>query len=270
MTEPAARTALRADCSRCVGLCCVVPAFSRSSDFAIDKPARTPCPHLALDFGCSIHTELRDRGFAGCTVYDCFGAGQRVVQELYDGRDWGTSPELDQTMKESMFAAFEVVERLHELLWYLADALSRPAAAPLRAELEGLRDRIERAVTSPDGAEVSVLQSRVDPLLGEVSTLVRSGADGPDLRGVDLVGQDLRGRELRGAGLRGALLLGADLRGVDLAQADVLGADLRGARVGGADLSGALFLTQFQVNAAAGNAETRLDATLDRPPHWAS
>ncbi|HEY3438708.1 MAG TPA: pentapeptide repeat-containing protein, partial [Actinotalea sp.] len=35
---------LVADCSRCAGLCCVVPAFVRSADFAITKPAQTPCP----------------------------------------------------------------------------------------------------------------------------------------------------------------------------------------------------------------------------------
>ncbi|MGI9156144.1 MAG: pentapeptide repeat-containing protein, partial [Marmoricola sp.] len=145
---------------------------------------------------------------------------------------------------------------------------SRPAAASLRSELEGLRSRVERAVASPDSDEVTTLQSRVDPLLGEVSTLVRAGTDGPDLRGADLAGQDLRERDLHSAGLRGALLLGTDLRGVDLAEADLLGADLRGARVDGADLSLALFLTQFQVNAARGDEQTRISATLDRPPHW--
>jgi hypothetical protein len=36
-----ARRDLTADCSRCVGLCCVVPAFAASADFAIDQPAGT-------------------------------------------------------------------------------------------------------------------------------------------------------------------------------------------------------------------------------------
>ena len=66
---------LRADCARCFGLCCVAPAFAASADFAIDKPAGQACPHLAGDFRCGIHDELRPRGFPGCTVYDCFGAG---------------------------------------------------------------------------------------------------------------------------------------------------------------------------------------------------
>ena len=82
--EPAsladARADLRADCGRCAGLCCVAPAFVASADFAIDKPAGRPCPKLSSDFSCSIHDSLREHGFPGCAVFDCFGAGQQVVQ----------------------------------------------------------------------------------------------------------------------------------------------------------------------------------------------
>jgi hypothetical protein len=31
------RARLRTDCDRCLGRCCVVPAFAASADFAIDK-----------------------------------------------------------------------------------------------------------------------------------------------------------------------------------------------------------------------------------------
>nr|BFE68040.1 hypothetical protein GCM10020092_013410 [Actinoplanes digitatis] len=64
---------LRADCGRCAGLCCVAPAFARSADFAIDKPAGRPCPNLAEDFRCGIHERLPEKGFRGCVVFDCFG-----------------------------------------------------------------------------------------------------------------------------------------------------------------------------------------------------
>ncbi|RQX15913.1 oxetanocin A resistance protein, partial [Micromonospora arida] len=43
---PSGAAQLRADCGRCFGLCCVVPAFAASADFAIDKPAGSPCPNL--------------------------------------------------------------------------------------------------------------------------------------------------------------------------------------------------------------------------------
>ncbi|MDN5751100.1 MAG: hypothetical protein L0H64_21755, partial [Pseudonocardia sp.] len=124
---------LRADCARCAALCCVVPAFAKSADFAIDKPAGTPCPNLGSDtgggdFGCGIHDELRDRGFPGCTVYDCFGAGQQVVQVTFGGRDHRSSPEL----AGPMFAVFPTMRVLHELRWYLTEALTFEVAPALR------------------------------------------------------------------------------------------------------------------------------------------
>jgi hypothetical protein len=252
------RSELRADCAACAGLCCVVPAFTASSDFAIDKPSGVPCPNLAVvDFGCTIHSELPERGFSGCTVYDCFGAGQRVVQQHFDGRTWRTSPEI----REEQFATFEVVERLHELLWYLEDAASRRLPRDLREEVEGLRSSVQGAAAEPHERDVVPLQLRADALLGEVSGAVRRG--GRNLRGHDLAGRDLRDDGLADADLRGALLLGANLRGVDLGLADLLGADLRGADLRGADLSESLFLTRFQLR--AGHCD---DTTL--VPDWAS
>jgi hypothetical protein len=254
------RADLRADCGSCAGLCCVVPAFTASSDFAIDKPSGVACPHLATDdFGCTIHADLRDRGFPGCTVYDCFGAGQRVVQEHFGGRTWRTSPEI----RDEQFATFETVERLHELLWYLLEAAERPAARPVHGEVESLREAIESAIASPRQVAVATFQLRADPLLGEVSDLVRRGAGGRELRGYDLSGQDLRGSDLVAANLRGGVLLGCDLRNVDLADADLLGADLRGADLRGADLRESLFLTRFQLR--AGRTD---DTTL--VPAWAA
>lgn len=80
----AGQTNLLADCSSCFGLCCVALPFSKSSDFATNKNAGDPCKNLQEDFGCGIHTGLRKKGFTGCTVYDCFGAGQKVSQQTYD------------------------------------------------------------------------------------------------------------------------------------------------------------------------------------------
>ena len=68
--------------------------------------------------------------------------------------------------------------------------------------------------------------------------------------------------------LGGALLLGADLRGAGLECADVLGADLRGADLRGSRLTDALYLTQTQIGAAAGDPSTSIPGDLDRPAHW--
>ena len=97
---------LRADCTRCFALCCVAPAFTASAAFAITKDAGRPCPNLAQDFRCGIHTRLRERGFAGCTVYDCFGAGQQVSQVTFGGQDWRQAPQTAQ----QMFSVFPIIE----------------------------------------------------------------------------------------------------------------------------------------------------------------
>ncbi|MFJ6350796.1 pentapeptide repeat-containing protein [Streptomyces sp. NPDC092046] len=58
------------------------------------------------------------------------------------------------------------------------------------------------------------------------------------------------------------------MSGADLSLADLIGADLRDADLSGADLTGALFLTQPQLNAARGDAATRLSDGFARPAHW--
>lgn len=267
---------LRADCERCFALCCVAPAFSVSADFAIDKAAGQACPNLRSDFRCSIHDRLRPRGFSGCTVYDCFGAGQQVAQVTFGGRDWRQVPGL----AGQMFGAFTVMRQLHELLWYLNEALTLAAAlAPqpgdsLPGELSRTLEQTERFTHySPDAlAELDVAAHRqqVNALLLRASELVRAQARRPEveLRGADLTGKDLRGADLTGANLRGAYLIGTDLTSADLRMADLTGADLRGADLSGADLADAIFLTQSQVDAAKGNPGTRLPPALVSPAHW--
>jgi uncharacterized protein YjbI with pentapeptide repeats len=274
VTAPAddPRSRLRADCSRCAALCCVVPAFAASSDFAIDKPAGHPCPNLGADLRCGIHSELRRRGFVGCTVYDCFGAGQQVTQVTFGGHDWRTTPEVGELMGE----VFPVMRYLHELLRYVVDALAFPRAQPVRAELESAYAELDRLTREgPDvlvAVDVGARRAEVNVLLVRASELQRAGSAsaGVDHRGADLVGADLRGRDLRGASLRGALLVGADLRGADLRGADVIGADLRGAELTGADLRDALFLLQSQLDSARGDRTTRLPADVETPAHWTS
>jgi uncharacterized protein YjbI with pentapeptide repeats len=268
VTEAPGRRGLRADCSRCFALCCVAPAFSRSSDFAIDKPAGVPCPHLADDHRCSIHDRLRPFGFAGCTAYDCFGAGQRLAQETFGGRDW----RVHQDVASPMLAALPVLRALHEVLWYLLEARRYEEAAPVHGELDAAIRHVERAAAA--GAKVIAdvdvdrLRGVAAPLLREASRLVRAARPGPDHSDTDLSGANLRGAYLGGASLRGTLLLGSDLRGADLTRTDLLGADLRGADLGGARLAEALYLTRTQIGGALGDRHTTLPADLDHPAHW--
>jgi uncharacterized protein YjbI with pentapeptide repeats len=259
---------LRADCARCVGLCCVALPFAASADFAVDKAAGSPCRHLQSDFRCGIHAKLREAGFPGCTVYDCFGAGQQVVQVTFGGRDWRSSPEI----AEPMMAVFPAIRTLHELLWYPTKARALPQATPLHGELDEALQATEALTRLAPGplAELDVEAHRreIATLLMRVSGLARAERPRPEHRGADLLGARLRGADLRGANLRGALLVGADLRQADLRGADLLGADLRGADLTAADLREALFLTRSQLAAARGDARTTLSAPLTHPEHW--
>ncbi|MET7620060.1 pentapeptide repeat-containing protein [Streptomyces sp. NPDC005408] len=261
---------LQADCGSCFGLCCVALPFARSADFAINKDAGKPCPNLRTDFRCGIHTELRQSGFPGCTVYDCFGAGQQVSQITFGGRDWRHAPDTAQ----QMFAVFPVVRQLHELLWYLTEALKLRPARSVHGEIRLLLTETERLTgLAPEALEkldVAAHRQEVNVLLLRTSELVRAeaGRKKKDRRGADLIGARLAGADLRGANLRGAYLIAADLTGADLRLADLIGADLRDAELAGADLTGSFFLTQPQLNAAKGDAATKLPPALTRPAHW--
>ncbi|MGW7791352.1 pentapeptide repeat-containing protein [Streptomyces tricolor] len=272
---------LRGDCARCFGLCCVALPFARSADFATDKPAGKPCANLRPDHRCGIHADLRQKGFTGCTVYDCFGAGQKVSQVTFGGQDWRGKP---REHARRMFDAFPVVRQLHEMLWYLTEALGLPAARPVHPELREALERTERLTRqTPEelaALDVAAHRQEVGVLLRRTSELVRAAAGGKgkgkgkgrsrDRRGADLIGARLRGADLRGTSLRGACLIAADLTGADLRGADLIGADLRDADLTDADLTGAFFLTQPQLNAARGSAGTRLPASVTRPVHWTS
>ena len=121
------RADLVADCARCAGVCCVATSFEASEDFAIDKPAGVACRHLSRDARCSIYGERERRGFSGCTLFDCYGAGPHATR--LQSRASLSNRERD--------AAFRVLRELFELLWLLSEAEKLcPAAQPdLRAQL---------------------------------------------------------------------------------------------------------------------------------------
>ena len=293
LTAERERLELAADCARCFGLCCVAHGFKASTTFAFDKPPGKPCPNLLADFGCTIHRTLRQQGFSGCTAYTCYGAGQKVAQEMFGGTDWRQAPET----AELMFQTFPIVRQLNQLLWFVAEALDRCSPGGEYQELLGLLANTERmsAARAEDMSwgDVDVHCQVGETLLGRVSAEIRAealsmnlqgtelrGADlrGEVLRGADLRGADLRGADLRGADLRGADLLGvdlwgamlsnADLRDADLRWADLMGADLGRANLAGADLSAAIFLTESQLELANGDTRTTLSPPLRSPAHW--
>lgn len=272
------RLSLKADCESCFGLCCVALPFSASIDFALDKDAGKPCEQLQADYRCGIHNDLRQLGFRGCTVYECFGAGQKVSQATYGGQDWRHNP----ASAKQMYEVFPLMWQLHELLWYLTEALTWQPAQQIYKDLIVALQETERLTNlSPDSLlelDVSAHRSRINILLLQTSELVRDNAkrkhQNPPLqqiadgRGVDLIGANLKGADLRYANLRGAYLIATDLRGADLRMTDLIGADFRDADIRGADLSNSIFLTQMQLNAAKGDINTKIPLALTRPIHW--
>ena len=134
---------LRADCSRCCGLCCVGPAFDADQGFGFDKPAHRPCANLRPDFRCAIHRERRSLGFPSCVTFDCHGAGQRVTQQLFGGKSWRSSPEL----APRMFDAYSRYRALHELMALLEVAIAR-APSPDAQRLREARQFIDELCES--------------------------------------------------------------------------------------------------------------------------
>lgn len=269
---------LQADCQNCFGLCCVALYFAASEGFPSNKEAGQPCPDLQTDFRCSVHEGLWEKGLKGCMAFDCFGAGQKVSQVSFGGIDWRKSPE----SAGQMFEVFLVMRQLHELLWYLTEALTLQPARTIHEALSSLLDETKRlTLLSPESLmELDVAKHRADvnTLLLKTSKLVRAearrsikgdpGHQKTFKRGALLMAADLRKVDLRGANLRGACLIAADLKGANLVGTDFIGADFRDADIGGADLSKSIFLTQAQINTAKGDGDTKLPSSLIRPTHW--
>ena len=265
---------LRADCENCFGLCCVSLYFSKSEGFPNDKVAGTPCINLQSDFRCSIHENLRKKGLKGCSAYECFGAGQKVSQLTYNGRDWRK----ETKSKNQMFGVFLIMRQLHEMLWYLNQAISLKENTSIHDKIRLMIKETER-ITYLDCKSLIELdvvshQDKVNILLSETSEMVRNKACCKQNKsknipkGLDCIGSDLRKFNLKGANLRGAFLIATNLRNVDLSKADLIGADLRDADIRGANLSDCIFITQSQINTAKGDSNTKLPKILKKPPYW--
>ncbi|MGV3464920.1 MAG: pentapeptide repeat-containing protein [Heyndrickxia sp.] len=259
---------LKPDCEHCFGLCCVALPYAKSADFAFDKDSGTPCKNLLPNFQCQIHKELRGKGFRGCAAYECFGAGQKVSQFTYKGNSWQNDP----AQAKEMFDVFPITQQLHEMLWYLHQAINMDATKSIRGELQSIFEETEQLTRqSPEfilKINVHEHRSKVNELLVRSSELVRGKTLNKKKIQYDLIGAKLTGADLKGASLRGVLLIAADLRKADLRKVDFIGADLRDADLSGANLTGSIFLTQAQVNAAKGDRNTKLPSTLSIPMHW--
>ena len=269
---------LQADCSKCFGFCCIALYFSANEGFPVDKEAGKPCINLQEDFKCKVHKNLKKKGFKGCIAYDCLGAGQKAAQIAYGGQDWRQKPEV----AKEMFDAFVIMKQLHEMLWYLNEALLLQVDNKVKEELVSKIKEIEN-LTELGGKTLIKLdlvpvRMGVNKLLFQTSESVRKKVKYSKRNhlkgkknfggGFDFIGADLRKKDLKGENLSGAYLIAANLRGVDLSFTDLIGADLRDADLSGANLSKSIYLTQAQINTAKGDINTSLPQFLVRPASW--
>ncbi len=161
-------THLKADCSACVALCCVIPPFDAEQGFGFDKAAETPCQHLCADHRCGIHDALIPRGFEGCVAFDCLGAGQRLTAlavERFGSADWRARPDVARWL-------FEAYPRFRQVQEWLA-RLSLAAAVTGLDSLRKLADELEaEAPRWPDWtpAEQGDWQARVRTALAPLAT----------------------------------------------------------------------------------------------------
>ncbi|MDQ0156574.1 pentapeptide repeat-containing protein [Robertmurraya andreesenii] len=277
-TAKSIRKSLTADCTKCFGLCCTALNIVASSDFPINKAAGTPCKNLQSDYGCQIHSDLRERGFKGCTVFDCLGAGQIVSQVTFKGQSWREHPEIG----DKMFQVFPIIEQIHEMIAYTAEALSYDIPHALSEKLSVQLKELQN-LQSLDAEQLLTLdlvlyRFPLNKLLSETSKAIRESliaklpgtknAKDYDHERANWFGKKLMGKDLRAVNLRGAYLIAADMRNADLRGADLIGADLRDADLRGANLSTSLFLTQMQINSAKGDMRTKLPSHIQRPSHW--
>ncbi|MEG2788678.1 MAG: pentapeptide repeat-containing protein [Romboutsia sp.] len=269
---------LKIHCEKCFGFCCVALYFSACDGFPNDKESGKPCINLKSDFSCSVHNELRKKGLKGCTSYDCFGAGQKVAQSTYIGCDWRESPELSK----QMFDVFLLMRQLHEMMWYLTDALTFVTNNTIKDELKLMIQETIK-LTNLDAKlildiDVEMHRRKVNSILKKASELVKRRASSDRKEslsnkkslkvGYDFIGANLTQTNLIGANLAGSLLIASNLKATDLSGAILIGADLRDADIRGANLTDCMFLTQSQINTAKGNSSTKLPESLVRPSYW--
>lgn len=156
--------ALEADCQACAALCCVGLAFDEGDQFAIDKPAGLPCPHLK-HHACTIYDRLHGEGFSGCDAYDCEGAGQRTVA-LYEGKSWQDDLELLVPMLES----FRHMRAINGLIGLLDTA----GQLPLEDDEEAEREAMLAALCDPDLTPETAEALATGPLPGQAQAFLRS------------------------------------------------------------------------------------------------
>lgn len=157
---------LRSDCRACAALCCIAYAAEESPAFSASKDAGQPCLNLDDCGACKIYEEREAKGFSACLKFECFGAGQRVVQHAFDGHDWRDDPALLAPMLECFVSA----KKACELLILLSYAKRAGPAEGQNALLEPMAQELEAISLSRHAASHT---ARLGELEGALHALLR-------------------------------------------------------------------------------------------------
>ena len=159
-----------ADCSQCGGLCCIVPAYLKTQGFPTNKPAEHPCRHLTSQGRCEVHDQRLELGFAACTGFDCYGAGQWITAHYARGQ-WGSDAQDDHALAEAYrhwLPRFRIAAMLHT-----AVKLVRPDLQHiLHARIEAILDPASELA----GASAAVLERETVELLRPLLSQARPTA----------------------------------------------------------------------------------------------
>lgn len=260
---------MKADCSKCSGLCCTALFCFKMDGFPRDKEAGEPCVNLLKNYQCNIHSELEKRKMKGCIGYDCFGAGQYVTQSIYKGQTWQNLP------KESheIFDVFCMVFHLYQIKYFLTEALVINGAESLQEDIQRLLDENIKICQSSShdilSFSIESYRERANQVLRQVCSFIQRSLNAEkNQSSKDFFGKSLKGKNMSGWDLSTKLLIGADFSSGNFKGTIFLGADTRDTNFSGADLSDAVFLTQGQINAARGNRNTKIPDYLYYPITW--
>ncbi len=106
----------------------------RTRDSVTTRPRASRATTCRRTFAAASTGNSRTRVTRGASSFDCFGAGQRVTQELFGGANWSQSPEI----AAQMFDSYERLRPLHELMAMVTLALDRVSDGDQRRVLQEL------------------------------------------------------------------------------------------------------------------------------------
>lgn len=157
----------RSDCSRCAALCCIAYPSEEMPGFAARKNAGQLCPKLDHSGRCTIYSNRDQEGFAGCIQYECFGAGQHVVQHLFDGSDWRSDPALLPPMVDA-FLAMRPVSDLLYLVSYARQRLDADQVGQLDLLCEQLTTLAQNREGLSERTEIARIERAIRTLFKSV------------------------------------------------------------------------------------------------------